>query len=99
MWIVSPRLLLICGNWWSKVEKGMKNQWLLEPPPKSPFSSMMPMTVYFQPFSSTVLLSGLSLGKSAFWTSVPMTQTSDECAMSVSVKKRPCSTKWLFASV
>ncbi len=98
MWIVSPRLLLMCGNWWSNVEKGMKNQWLLEPPPKSPFSSMMPTTVYFQPFSSTVLLSAFSLGKSAFSTSWPMTQTGEECSMSDSVKNRPCSTKWLLAS-
>ena len=56
------------------------------------------MTVYFQPFSSRVLLSGLSLGKSAFVTSCPMTQTCEPCSRSASVKKRPSSMKWLFAS-
>ena len=98
MWIVSPRLLLICGNWWSNVEKGIRNQWLLEPPPKSPLFSRTPIIVYFQPLSSTVLFSGFSFGNSAFCTSWPMTATCEECSMSGSVKKRPCSMKWLFAS-
>ena len=89
MWIVSPWLVLICGNCRSNALNGMRNQWLFEPPKKPPLSSMTPTTVYFQPFISTTLSSGLSRGKSAFWTSLPMTHTGVACSMSASVRKRP----------
>jgi hypothetical protein len=90
---------LICGNWRSKDENGRKHQWLLEPPKKPPLLSITPTTTYFQPFNSTVLLSGLSRGKRTLRSSSPITQTAAACSMSASVMKRPSLTKCMLASM
>ena len=97
MWIVSPPLFLIWGNFRSNVVKGIRKKLSFDPPNMAPFFSRTPMMTNSSPLKLTTFSSGSSRGKRMFRTSSPMTATLAVWRKSLSVMKRPYPTKWLLA--